>query len=124
MQAVQFPFKRGTFSNVTLWTFAQTAGLATVLIMRKKKVNTMHHNSQYEEGRKETDRQTDRQRQRKTDRQIDRQTDRELELENFNAQCPVLAILQTQINTTMPQTNIISTTKQERERERERERDV
>ena len=58
--------------HVPLWTFAQTAGLATVLIMRKKKVNTMHHNSQYEEGRKETDRQTDRQ----TDRDRERQTDR------------------------------------------------
>ena len=69
--------------HVPLWTFAQTAGLATVLIIRKKKVKTLHHdNLQYEteldpERERERERQRQRQRQRQTDRQTDRQKDRQ-----------------------------------------------
>ena len=63
--------------HVPLWTFAQTAGLATVLIIRKKKVNTMHHNSQYET---ELDPERERERreggkERKRERHTERLTD-------------------------------------------------
>ena len=50
-------------------------------------------------------------------RERERKRERELELDNFNTQGfhldqPVLAILLTQINMTIPQTNLISTIKQ------------
>ena len=86
------------------------------------------------ERERQTDRQRetqrDRERQRQTDRQTETDRDRQRETETERTRTrtrklhysrivalgpfgqPVLAILQTQINTTIPQTNIISTIKQ------------